>query len=59
MNYDFYRFEKMISGAFLGELVRLAIVDIVEQGLLFSGIGSTELSRSGSFYTKYVSDIER
>uniref|UniRef100_A0A915HRN7 Phosphotransferase n=1 Tax=Romanomermis culicivorax TaxID=13658 RepID=A0A915HRN7_ROMCU len=51
-------FEKMISGMYMGELVRLVLVDLVQKGLLFHGNGSEDLSTRGKFPTKYVSEIE-
>lgn len=48
----------MISGMYLGELVRLVLVKFTKMGLLFGGRGSDLLFRKGSFYTKYVSEIE-
>ncbi|XP_063381358.1 hexokinase type 2 isoform X2 [Cydia fagiglandana] len=50
--------EKMISGMYLGELVRLALVKFTRMGLLFGGRGSDLFFERGSFYTKYVSEIE-
>lgn len=50
--------EKMISGMYMGELVRLALVKFTRMGLLFGGQGSDLLFERGSFYTKYVSEIE-
>ncbi|XP_030023668.1 hexokinase type 2 isoform X1 [Manduca sexta] len=50
--------EKMISGMYMGELVRLALVKFTRMGLLFGGHGSDLLFQRGSFYTKYVSEIE-
>ncbi|CAB3254733.1 unnamed protein product [Arctia plantaginis] len=50
--------EKMISGMYLGELVRLALVKFTKMGLLFGGQGSDLLFKQGYFYTKYVSEIE-
>ncbi|XP_026319326.1 hexokinase type 2 isoform X2 [Hyposmocoma kahamanoa] len=50
--------EKMISGMYMGELVRLALVKFTKMGLLFGGQGSDLLFQRGSFYTKYVSEIE-
>ncbi|CAG9562747.1 unnamed protein product [Danaus chrysippus] len=50
--------EKMISGMYMGELVRLALVKFTRMGLLFGGRGSDLLFQRGKFYTKYVSEIE-
>ncbi|CAK9298127.1 unnamed protein product [Gordionus sp. m RMFG-2023] len=51
-------YEKMISGFYMGELVRLALVDLCEKGLLFNGNGSDELYTRNQFFAKYVSEIE-
>ncbi|XP_063926103.1 hexokinase type 2-like isoform X4 [Zophobas morio] len=50
--------EKMISGMYMGELVRLALEVFCKDGLLFGGKGSEALSTRDRFYTKYVSEIE-
>jgi hexokinase len=52
------RFEKMISGMYMGELVRLILVKMAKEELLFQGKVSSELLTTGSFETKDVSDIE-
>ena len=49
----------MISGMYMGEIVRLCLEKLKKHGLLFGGRGSEELSTMGRFYTKYVSEIER
>lgn len=51
-------YEKMISGMYMGEIVRLALEKLRKSDLLFKGKGSEELSTRGRFYTKYVSEIE-
>lgn len=56
----------MMSGMYMGEIVRLIILDLWEKDLLFVGHRdhnwSTDyrqaLYTKGSFYTKYVSEIE-
>ncbi|XP_037916312.1 hexokinase type 2 isoform X1 [Hermetia illucens] len=50
--------EKMISGMYMGELVRLVVVKFTKMGLLFGGQGSDLLFTRGQFFTKYVSEIE-
>lgn len=50
--------EKMISGMYMGELVRLVLVKFTNSGLLFNGEGSDILFTRGQFFTKYVSEIE-
>ncbi|XP_013785503.1 hexokinase-1-like [Limulus polyphemus] len=51
-------FEKMISGMYMGELVRRVLVHLVQEGLLFSGKCSVKLKEANAFKTKYVSMIE-
>lgn len=51
--------EKMISGMYMGEIVRLTLERLTMEGLLFSGIDrECELFVRHRFYTKYVSEIE-
>ncbi|XP_014403663.1 PREDICTED: hexokinase-1 isoform X1 [Myotis brandtii] len=52
-------FEKMISGMYLGELVRLILVKMAKEGLLFEGRITPELLTRGKFTTSDVSAIER
>lgn len=54
-----YRFEKMISGMYMGEIVRLVLEKLRKSKLIFNGKGSEEMSTRGRFFTKYVSEIER
>lgn len=51
-------YEKMISGMYMGEIVRLVLLKLKKHGLLFGGRGSEDLETMGRFYTKYVSEIE-
>ncbi|XP_076053337.1 hexokinase A isoform X2 [Oratosquilla oratoria] len=51
-------FEKMISGMYMGEIVRQVLIQLVADGLLFDGQGSDILDEKGSFFTKYISEIE-
>nr|CAD7412355.1 unnamed protein product [Timema poppensis] len=50
--------EKMISGMYMGELVRLVLVKFTKSNLLFGGKGSDMLFERGTFFTKFVSEIE-
>lgn len=54
-----FRFEKMISGMYLGEIVRLVCIEMVSKDLLFGGIATDKLFEREAFLTKHVSDIER
>lgn len=51
-------FEKMLSGMYLGELVRLVLLKLATAGLLFNGKVSEQLQTRHHFFTKYVSEIE-
>lgn len=51
-------FEKMISGLYLGETVRLLLLRLTDHELLFGGRVSEALRRPGSFPTKFMSDLE-
>ncbi|XP_023313527.1 hexokinase type 2 isoform X1 [Trichogramma pretiosum] len=51
-------FEKMISGMYMGELARLVLEKLTNDGHLFGGKLPEELRKRGRFFTKYVSEIE-
>lgn len=51
-------FEKMSSGYYLGELLRLAMLDLVEQGLILKGQDLTKLKTPYIMDTSYPSRIE-
>lgn len=53
------RFEKMVSGMYLGELVRLILVKMAKEGLLFEGRITPELLTKGKIDTKHVSAMEK
>ncbi|KAG7484729.1 hypothetical protein MATL_G00052910 [Megalops atlanticus] len=52
------QFEKMISGMYLGEVVRLVLVKLAQEKLLFGGELSEDLLTQDKFKTKYISQIE-
>jgi len=52
-------FEKMLSGMYMGELSRLVLEKLIDNGLLFSGKSPGDLKKRGKFFTKYVSEIEK
>ncbi|XP_018569738.1 hexokinase type 2-like [Anoplophora glabripennis] len=51
--------EKMISGMYMGELVRLALEKFTKAGLMFEGLGSDALYTRHTLESSAVSDIER
>uniref|UniRef100_A0A8C4E1Y6 Hexokinase-2 n=1 Tax=Dicentrarchus labrax TaxID=13489 RepID=A0A8C4E1Y6_DICLA len=53
------RYEKMVSGMYLGEIVRNVLMDFTAKGLLFRGKLSERLKTRGIFETKFLSQIER
>jgi hexokinase len=52
-------FEKMISGMYLGEVVRRVLVKCINAGLMLAGQVTEELDTPSRFYTKYLSEIEK
>lgn len=50
-------FEKMISGMYMGELVRLILEQLAKEKLIFEG-DCRAISQPNAFPTKYVSEIE-
>ncbi|XP_026227610.1 hexokinase-2-like [Anabas testudineus] len=58
INPGVHIFEKMISGMYLGEIVRLLLVRLTQDELLFKGQTSEALLSAGRFETKFISDIE-
>ena len=52
-------FEKMVSGMYLGELVRQVLLDLIHDNLIFAGCNTKKLLEKGSFLTKFASEIEK
>ncbi|NXF89566.1 HXK1 protein, partial [Eubucco bourcierii] len=52
-------FEKMISSLYLGELVRLVLLKMTKEGLLFNGKVSTALLTKGKIEMKHVCAMEK
>ena len=53
------RFGNIVSGMYMGELVRLVLEDCVEEGLLFSGLNTAQLHIPGTFPTKDLSQYQQ
>lgn len=51
-------FEKMISGRYLGELLRLLLIDMIKEGLIFDGQKPSSLNVYQSLTTEVISLIE-
>ncbi|XP_073690087.1 hexokinase HKDC1 [Garra rufa] len=52
-------FEKMVSGMYMGELVRLILLKMAKKGLLFRGQISDALRTKGTFQTNHICLIEQ
>lgn len=52
-------FEKMVSGMYMGELVRLILLKMAKKGLLFHGQVSDALRTKGTFQTEHICLIEK
>lgn len=59
VNPGIHVYEKMCAGLYLGEIVRLILVDFTDRRLLFDGQYSTELNKAYNFESAYMSAIER
>ncbi|KAK3096666.1 hypothetical protein FSP39_002233, partial [Pinctada imbricata] len=53
-----FSFEKLFSGLYLGELVRLVLLKLTKDGCLFDGQTTDNLQKPYFFTTDFVSDIE-
>ncbi|KAM5301012.1 hexokinase-3 isoform 1-T1 [Glossophaga mutica] len=58
LNPGAQRFEKMIGGLYLGELVRQVLAYLAQQGVLFGGCTSPALLRQGSILLEHVAEME-
>lgn len=59
VNPGVHVYEKMCAGLYLGEIVRLILVDFTDRRLLFDAQYSTELNKAYNFESTYMSAIER
>ncbi|KJH48439.1 Hexokinase [Dictyocaulus viviparus] len=50
-------FEKMISGMYMGELVRIVVEGLAKKGVMFNG-STAGISKQGCFTTAHVSTVE-
>ena len=53
------RYEKMISGKYLGEIVRRVLVSLAKDGLIFKDSSYKCLLEADKFKTKLISEIEK
>ncbi|XP_032125805.1 hexokinase-3 isoform X3 [Sapajus apella] len=58
LNPGAQRFEKMIGGLYLGELVRLVLAHLTRRGVLFRGCPSPALLSQGSVLLEHVAEME-
>ncbi|XP_069836533.1 hexokinase HKDC1-like isoform X2 [Dendropsophus ebraccatus] len=59
LNPGMQLFEKMISGLYMGELVRLILLKMAKRGLLFGGKISDSLRTKGKIETSHVAAMEK
>lgn len=59
LNPSFQLFEKMISGMYLGEIARYALLDLHKSGSLFNGISVPILNDPYAFQSAYLTDIQK
>merc|ERR1712136_304958 len=58
LNLGKQKFEKMISGMYLGEIVRLCLCKLTDQNVIFRGVKPEVLLTPGCFQSSFVSDVE-
>lgn len=58
INPRIHIYEKMISGMYLGEIVRNMAIGLIDRCLLFNGMSSADFNKQWSFETAYMSSIE-
>ncbi|XP_077923028.1 hexokinase-3 isoform X2 [Halichoerus grypus] len=58
LNPGAQRFEKMIGGLYLGELVRLVLAHLAQRGVLFGGCTSPALLSRGSILLEHVAEMK-
>jgi len=54
-----FRFEKSFTAFYIGDLVRLVMLRLCDDQLLFGGNKSDKLLQWGSFTAQHLSDVER
>lgn len=59
INAGIHLFEKMVSGLYLGELVRNILIDFLDRRILFNAQYTPQLNTPYSFEASYMSTIER
>ena len=57
--FELIRFEKLCAGHYIGNLARLVMLKLTEEGLLFQGKGSSKLSEWHTFTATNLSDVEK
>ena len=55
----YFRYEKLFSGHYIGDLARLVLLELTNQGLVFGGKATNKLKQWKSFTAEHLSQIER
>ena len=53
------RFEKLFAGHYVGDLARLVLLDLAENGLIFGGHMTDKLKQWKSVSASHVSNVEK
>ncbi len=53
-----HTYEKLMSGMYMGEIIRHVLHDLAQKKLLFNGLNSARLSEKNSFETRHACEIE-
>jgi len=53
-----FTFEKYFAGQYIGEIVRVVLVKLAQEGIIFDGKPSKKLLTVGSFSARFISLIE-
>ena len=57
--YLLHLWQKLISGRYLGEILRLVICELIDEGVLFLGQNTYKIERPYAFDTAFLSLMER
>ena len=59
LSLSYRSFEKLVSGLYMGELVRLVVLKMAKLGLLFDGYVSDALRTKGKITTAHLAAMEQ
>ncbi len=59
INPGMHVYEKMISGMYMGEIVRHVLKELADKNLIFKDVDVSRLSTAGTFETRHACEVER